>query len=76
MKIEVGVKYRTRSAGIVEIVEDLGCGRKRFVGRLVKDQKEVRYFRNGAYANSSNGGHPFDLMGPLDESFTASLPVF
>lgn len=63
MKLEVGKTYQTRKSGTVEIVEDLGSGRKRFVGRLT-DGTQVSYFRNGSYSNASRtkGGHPHDIV--------------
>lgn len=63
MKLEVGKFYQTRKAGQVEIVEDLGSGRKRFIGKL-SDGTRVSYFRNGSYSNASRtkGGHPYDIV--------------
>lgn len=63
MKLEVGKTYQSRKAGPVKIVEDLGSGRKRFVGQLA-DGTKVSYFRNGSYSNASRGkgGHAFDLI--------------
>jgi len=61
MKLEVGNDYPTRQAGLVRIVEDLGAGRKRFVGEL-SDGKRITYFRNGRYSNASKGGHPYDIV--------------
>jgi hypothetical protein len=61
MKIEVGKIYQTRKAGEVEIILDLGAGRKRFVGRL-PDGTEISYFRNGKYSNASKGGHAYDIL--------------
>lgn len=62
MKLQVGKTYQTRKAGPVEIVEDLGSGRKRFIGRL-SDGQTVSYFRNGKYSNASKGGHSYDITG-------------
>lgn len=64
MKLEVGKTYQTFKNGQVTIVEDLGSGRKRFVGKL-PDGTLVQYFRNGSYSNASRvkGGHPNDIVG-------------
>jgi hypothetical protein len=63
MKLEVGKTYQTFKSGPVTIVEDLGSGRKRFVGKL-SDGQVVYYFRNGSYSNASRvkGGHPHDII--------------
>lgn len=63
MQIELGKVYQTRTVGRVLIIEDLGAGRKRFVGQLIDHQGlKIKYFRNGAYTNAKRGGHPFDII--------------
>ncbi len=56
----------TQAGEIVQIIEDLGAGRKRFVGLLVSGQR-VRYFRNGRYANHSTfeSGHPLNITSEM-----------
>jgi hypothetical protein len=56
----------TQASGTVLIVEDLGAGRKRFVGVLEETKLQVTYFRNGAYANSARGIHPHTIVSKID----------
>lgn len=65
MKLEVGKNYLTKNAGPVEIREDLGAGRKRFVGYLIKLDITITYFRNGTYSNAAKGGHPFNIVAEI-----------
>ena len=69
VKLQVGQQYNTLGSGVVQIVDDLGSGRKRFVGVLLSQpDSKITYFRNGSYANKAP--HPHNITGPAGEHVT------